>query len=142
MQERYLFQGKSTHNPEWKEGDLLVSMYSSGRLEYKIHERTPRATTWFVRPETIRQYINRTDKQGRKIFEGDILKETFDDGDVEFLVVVWDDEESAFVLRDATLQRRPPVPMPFQSGFSEIEVVGNKWDNPDMISGEVWEVLK
>ncbi len=142
MKERYLFQGKSTHGVKWITGDLLVSTYSSGRVEYKIHERTPRATTWFVRPETIRQYIGRTDKQGHMVFEGDILKETFEDGDAEFLVVVWDDESSGFVLMDATTRRYQTIPMPLQTGFSEIEIIGNKWDNPDMISGEVWEVLK
>ena len=137
----YLFRGMSTHNVKWIEGDLLVSTYSSGRVEYKIHERVPQATCWFVKPKTVSAYIRRMDKHGRKIFEGDILRETLEEGDAEFLVVVWDDEACAYVLQSATSKSVPPFEMHIQESFENIEVIGNRWENPDMISAEVWEVL-
>ena len=140
MQERYLFRGQSTHNVKWIEGDLLVSTYSSGRVEYKIHERIPQATCWFVKPETVSAYIRRMDKHGRKIFEGDILRAEFG-GEVDFFVVYYDEDVAGYLFINATRRTAPTDVWSQEDCTAGVEVIGNRWKNPDMISADVWEVL-
>ena len=72
-----LFRGKRTDNGKWTEG-FLVDLCHIGNwvLCEPIH------------PETVGQFTGLTDKNGRKIFEGDILR-YYDD---EIQVVEWSSE--------------------------------------------------
>ena len=80
-----------------------------------------------VQPESIGQYTGLTDKNGKKIFEGDICKHrsnfsgkyiisvvTYTDG--YFLAMA--DENSGFDLSD------------------KLEIIGNIHDNPELLKGE------
>ena len=140
----FLFRGQSTHRAVWIEGDYVRGVYSSGRIDHKIHERNPRALGWFVKPETVSPYVNRTDRNGVKVFEGDILKfnVTLDDGEVveDRLLVVYDDEASGFLLYNC-LMKALPADLPLQEGFNDYEVIGNRWDNPDLICAETRKEL-
>ncbi len=122
-----LFRAKRIDNGEWVEGD---GIHYPKSLNWKgtcwidgMHER---ANDWVqVDPKTVCQYTGRTDKNGVKIFEGDIVKD-----DIIFGAVVWDDLYIGFVIYDVH-----DGPQEYSNWCHELVVVGNIFDNPKLLKG-------
>lgn len=124
----YLFRGKMIANSKWSEGNLLVTKQGCCI--------TPDATVLgsygAVDPETVGQYTNMLDKNGTKIFEGDIIDfSDRSDGD-GYGVVRYDAEGTEFEF----------VYDNFYEGLGRsywpenVEVVGNIYDNPEILGDE------
>ena len=66
-----LFRGKRVDNGEWVVGDSLVhSMYKKGDVCIGVIEGL---AIYSVIPESVSEFTGLTDKNGKKIFEGDIV---------------------------------------------------------------------
>ena len=70
MKREILFRGKRVKDGKWVEGLLTKDIKGHIRIQYN-----PRNFSVVVNPETVGQFTGMTDKNGTKIFEGDIVKE-------------------------------------------------------------------
>lgn len=141
-----LFRGKRKDNGEWICGDLLqdvesgiCAIVSYVNLGGNIHDLSE-SCIFAVIPETVGQYTGLTDKNGVKIFEGDIVKGTAYSA-TTIGVIVWIDEISSFGVRYAqnlTAWVNSSILRCAAIGKTDefaAEVIGNIYDNPELLGG-------
>lgn len=90
-----------------------------------------------VYADTVGQYTGLTDKNGTKIFEGDILIYVVGgeyDIDEKYLVV-FDDDEAAFKVR-FYYEGKVACYYDDIAPCEHFEVIGNIYDNPELLKGE------
>ena len=126
---KIMFRGKC--DDKWHFGDLLHAFYDN---ELVIEERDIRGCIIRNRivPATVGQFTGRTDKNGQKGFEGDILS-LF--GGKDRGVVLWSDHDQCYFIS-------PSGDEHFTLGdFGDFgkpeyyEVIGNIHDNPELLKG-------
>ena len=137
-----LFHGKRADSGEWVEGDVLQTRYHSGHIEYQIMPQTPVSSAYPVIPETVGQYTGLTDKNGKRIFEGDIIQFGARIKDVR-----WNSETMAWELTDIGVPDCDVNHLHNTVSLSELyvetcygemtsEVIGNIHDNPELLGKE------
>ena len=123
-----LFRGKCVCDGEWVYGFLVIlangvcSIIPRDAEQWSISEYNK---AFAVIPETVGQYTSLKDKNGKWIFEGDIIKATYrgNYGRYAFAVVF---DEGRFALR------KNGVAVEMNDGYRP-EVIGNIHDNPELL---------
>jgi len=129
-----LFRGK-TYDGKWEQGDLRHGGYIHNDSETYIMRADVALQNIPVDPKTLGQYTGLVDKNGKKIFEGDLVRfvnpETGELSE-EVQEVVWDDEQACLLL----LLRETGYKEEFDGVPHWYVVVGNIHDNPELLKGE------
>lgn len=127
-----LFRGKRTDNGGWvygspvfQDGYVLIRFWNGEEFEFE---------EYLVSPETISEFSGLTDKNGKKIFEGDIVA-----GAVHWLermkngFVAFKDGSFGLIWYRGEVEQFNP----FTSMCNvEYEVIGNIHDNPELLKGD------
>ena len=129
-----LFRGKRTDNGEWAEGDLYRKTDALGEKETIIFQDkgADAFKKNFVNSETVGQYTGLKDKNGKKIFEGDICEMVYD-GISHIYVIVWDNEEQDF--KGTNGKENYGRNFQYMGCCDEIVVLGNIFDSPELLEG-------
>lgn len=136
-----LFRGKRTDNGRWVEGYLIADTEFAGKPYYHtyiVNYKSPSGCFGgdiFIEiiPETVGQYTGLTDKNGAKIFEGDICRK-FKSGDC--VSVAWHGTMAGYVWSKRKENNR--YIFDFGDLFrvsDKYEVIGNIHDNPELLDG-------
>ena len=88
--------------------------------------------------ETLGQYTGLTDKNGVKIFEGDIFEREIDDGKMKRYVVEWSRDYLGLVAREIKVKPQFVFVRTRLDFLTEedLEVIGNAYDNPELLGGD------
>jgi hypothetical protein len=124
-----LFRGKRLDNGEWVEGSLWTW---GEKIRIHLIFDLPDSALWFrVDPNTVGQYTGLCDKNGKKIFEGDIVQDS------------WNKPWPVLFCTEDVASCGCCYPEFVGSGFKakninlmDCYVIGNIHDNPDLLKGE------
>ena len=130
-----LFKAKRLDNGEWVEGYYQKRFDLDGSEQHLIFW-SKSYTVWEyaeIDPDTICQYTGLVDKNGQKIWENDICEMVYD-GVVNTYVIVWDKDELDF--KETNGKENYGRNYEYLGCCEEIIVIGNIFDNPDLLEVE------
>ena len=148
-----LFRAKKVENGAWVEGDLIQlsedddywyilpdgvsgEMYEKQPYHFRENDVMCEVALAYVDKDTVSEFTGLRDRNGKRIFEGDVLKFLCTSGETFYTAVEFFD--GAF---------GTSVDLGWHNGFmafddreypfyvKEGEVIGNKWDNPELLEG-------
>lgn len=130
-----LFRGKWVGDNEWILGNLVLDHYSGvATIVENIHDLYQNGSVegtdgYVVVPETVGQYTGLQDKNGKQIFEGDIVKVPIFDPKIMAIGFI----EGAFCLVNKSGEYLADIHYIHHAGVNETEVIGNIHDNTELL---------
>ena len=125
------FRGK-TFTHVWLYGSLVSSENLPTAIYFEVGKKYKKFDWGAVRPETVGQYTGLKDKNGIKIFEGDIVEYHTTEGDTYRREMIWDGNLLLWTVGGFPYMRLK------ESGYIQpstdiLEVIGNIPDNPELL---------
>lgn len=112
--------GKS--DGEWVFGYIFPDL---GAMKIRQFEPDrPECNDYEIDPETVGQYTGLTDKNGKRIFEGDIVDYISSD-------VIGNPKTGTIIVEDMTDYDT----MIYLNHSDELQIIGNIYDNPELLKG-------
>jgi uncharacterized phage protein (TIGR01671 family) len=129
-----LYRGKLIRdiNPQKPAGSWVYGGYYLWKNGACIHEDNA-CIGLFVDPETVGEYTGLNDREGRRIFEGDIVELDYGRFGKARGVIKWSEKECGFMLigkygKVNSLARVNESP-------EAVEIIGNIHDTPELLKG-------
>ena len=119
-----LFRGK-TSSGGWVYGGYVQS-------DEVICPKTS-ALRYYIDPSTVGQYTGLLDKNGVKIFEGDIVKFKAIKGYEAYGKILWNEKEATFYSIGKRKANKHFKTISYMINTVGIEVIGNVHDNPELL---------
>lgn len=123
MGREILFRGKSKKTGEWFFGNLF-DKDNSGRT----HICTTAKGCLDIDPETVGQYAGLTDKNDKRIYDGDIVINKNLHSKKWVVEYRTDSEYVGFVLVEVGKSG-----ISYFTSWAEVEIMGNIYDNPELL---------
>ena len=127
-----IFKAKKKDNGEWVEGCLVIDQSRLDIFKYRIQPiESGVLYAAPINPDTLCQHTGLTDKNGKKIWENDIV-DTFEESSKEFLRNVVKFEDGCF-----KVFKKHYLSMHMDSyEKTDLKVVSNIFDNPELLEVE------
>lgn len=82
----------------------------------------------------LMQSTGLTDKNGKEIFEGDILSIETDEENVK-VEVYWDSKHALFAFESKKYNEKEPLAELFEDNPYPFKIIGNIWEDGDLLDG-------
>lgn len=136
-----LFRGKRCHDGRWVDGNLFLPDLPDAPTQILMGTNAIRIAHDII-PSTVGQYTGLKDKNGKRIFEGDIISIRFEnDCEPGFKPQAWYENASVFfsvsrhewcvLFTDGTVYNIGEY-----DDCDDVTVVGNIYDNPELLEVE------
>ena len=143
MNREILFKAKRKDNGEWVEGQYVYITNPLTEDGKPIKHLICNGTNIFndlIDPDTLCQYTGLTDKNGRKIWENDIVKCLKRTEGYELYQVVWRNEFADFGVEPIKPKYGAKYPIGLSDGVTlcghDYRAFGNIFDNPELLEVE------
>lgn len=139
-----IFRGKRADNGEWSEGNFVKGCVDDFAYIVEFGNKELCRNYVEVIPETVGQYTGLTDKNGVKIYEGDIVKTHYANAQKsDFIeqVVFHNGKFCAYFSNQLCKQwanlydGTEHLPQDKSVYMDSVEVIGNIHDNPEILKG-------
>ena len=134
MEDRYLFKAKRIDNGEWVFGYIARYGHTGKEKYYIIPSYASVLYSFLIDKNTICQCTGLKDKNGKLVWENDIMVAHLDDAypeDETYIRILW--YESGFCSKEKGSEDISPIDKFDQEHF---EVCGNIFDNQELLESE------